>query len=61
MNLIKLIKNIRFNKSDKLPRVVNLRKLLPEGVKFEISTAVESFRIEEFGGEEEFTRLFSPR
>ncbi len=57
VNFINRIANSLFNKNARLPRVVNFRNLMPEGVKFEISTTVESFRIEEFGGEEEFTRL----
>jgi FkbM family methyltransferase len=57
MDYSKFLKKLGLRKSENLPRVVNIQKIIPEGIRFEISTPVEVFRIEEFGGEEEFTRL----
>ncbi|OGO35137.1 MAG: hypothetical protein A2W35_13610 [Chloroflexi bacterium RBG_16_57_11] len=39
-----------------LPRQVVIRNLLLRGCRFEVSTPTEVFRVEEYGGEEEFTR-----
>jgi len=40
-----------------LPRQVNIHGFLLRGCKFEISTETEVYRVEEYGDEEEFTRL----
>lgn len=44
-------------KEQKFPREITMRNFYRDGCKFEISGPVEAFRIEEFGGEEEFTGL----
>jgi FkbM family methyltransferase len=38
------------------PRIVTLRTFHPDGCRFEIRDRVESFRVERFGGEEDFLR-----
>jgi FkbM family methyltransferase len=38
------------------PRIVTIRAFDPAGCRFEVRDAVESFRVERFGGEEEFLR-----
>lgn len=40
-----------------LRRTVNLRTFIPGGCRFEITTPIEAFRVEQYGNEEEFTRL----
>ena len=40
-----------------LPRIVTIKTFLPDGCRFEISTPVEEFRVERFGGEEDFTKM----
>ncbi|OGW40624.1 MAG: hypothetical protein A2Y97_05045 [Nitrospirae bacterium RBG_13_39_12] len=47
----------RSKQSKGLPHIVIVRKFIPKGCKFEISSPIESFRIDEYGGEEEFTGL----
>jgi FkbM family methyltransferase len=39
------------------PRIVTIRAFHSEGCRFEVRDGVESFRVERFGGEEEFLRL----
>ncbi len=39
----------------RLPRVVTITKFVSKGCRFEISTSVEAYRVERFGGEEHFT------
>lgn len=39
------------------PRIVTIRAFHSEGCRFEIRDSVESFRVERFGGEEEFVRM----
>ncbi|MFH1079353.1 MAG: FkbM family methyltransferase [Pseudomonadota bacterium] len=39
------------------PRVVTISKIIPSGCRFEISSDMESFRIESYGNEEEFTTM----
>ena len=52
------VKSIRKRLIQKrLPRIVTLRAFVPEGCRFEISTPVEIFRVEKFGGEKEFTEM----
>jgi FkbM family methyltransferase len=38
------------------PRIVTIRAFHSEGCRFEVRDAVESFRVQRFGGEEEFLR-----
>lgn len=57
MDFIEIFKKVGLRKRETFPRVVTIKKLIPKGVKFELTTNVEVFRVEEFGGEEEFTRL----
>lgn len=40
-----------------LPRVVTMRAFISRGCLFEITTPIEAFRVERFGGEKRFTRL----
>ena len=38
-------------------RISTVTAFIPEGCRFEISTTVEIFRVEQFGGEKEFTEM----
>lgn len=40
-----------------LPRKVTIRNFILSGVRFEVSTPVEVYRVEEYGNEEKFIRL----
>ncbi len=39
------------------PRIVTIRAFHPDGCRFEVRDSVEEFRVERFGGEEEFVRM----
>ncbi|WP_226377617.1 FkbM family methyltransferase [Citrifermentans bremense] len=51
-----LLLRIKNNDSGGYPRVTTLTDFVPDGVLFEVSNGVEAHRIEDFGGEEAFTR-----
>lgn len=56
--ILNLLKKVFVAKKEQnLPREIIMRRFDKEGCKFEISVPVEVHRIEEYGGEEEFTGL----
>jgi len=53
----RFLRTLGFSRESSLPRIVTIRTFVPEGCRFEITIPVEAFRVEQYGNEEEFTRL----
>lgn len=47
----------QFLRAVRRPRIVTIRAFHPDGCSFEVRDSVEEFRVERFGGEEEFVRM----
>lgn len=55
--LCRLLRALSLRKKASLPRIVALWTFVPAGCRFEVTTPTEAFRVEQYGDEEEFTRL----